>query len=181
MTLKKHEFATFAGGCFWCMVKPFDELPGIINIESGYTGGDIINPKYEEIKQGTSGHYEAVQITYDPSLFPYEKLLELYWPQIDPTDDGGQFFDRGPQYRTAIFYHTEEQRKLAEKSKEEVASSGRFNKPIVTAIKPASTFYVAEEYHQKFYKKNPEKYKQEREESGRDAHIKEFWGEEYTK
>ncbi|NMH72454.1 peptide-methionine (S)-S-oxide reductase MsrA [Bacillus sp. RO2] len=181
MTTNKTELATFAGGCFWCMVKPFDELPGIENVVSGYTGGSVANPTYEEIKKGNTGHYEAVQIEFNPDIFPYENLLELYWPQIDPTDDEGQFFDRGSQYRTAIFYHNEKQLKLAEKTKNDLETSGRYKKPIVTGIKPATPFYVAEEYHQKFYKKNPEKYKQEREESGRDAHIKEHWGEEYTK
>ncbi|WP_078380389.1 peptide-methionine (S)-S-oxide reductase MsrA [Sutcliffiella halmapala] len=181
MSTKKTERATFAGGCFWCMVKPFDEMPGIEKVVSGYTGGNITNPTYEIIKKGDSGHYEAVQIVFNPDVFPYEKLLELYWPQIDPTDDGGQFFDRGTQYRTAIFYHNENQKELAEKSKEEVVSSGRFQKPIVTEIKPAVDFYQAEDYHQAFYKKNPEKYKQERVDSGRDAHIKEHWGAEYTK
>lgn len=173
----KIEHATFAGGCFWCMVKPFDELPGIHGIVSGYTGGHVENPTYEQVKTGTTGHYEAVQITYDPDVFPYQKLLNLYWPQIDPTDDGGQFIDRGPQYRTAIFYHTEEQKKLAEQSKKEVEESGRFNKPIVTEILPATAFYPAEDYHQDFYKKNPKAYKQERVESGRDAFIEENWGE----
>ncbi|KPB06475.1 peptide-methionine (S)-S-oxide reductase MsrA [Bacillus sp. CHD6a] len=181
MTTNKTELATFAGGCFWCMVKPFDELPGIENVVSGYTGGSVSNPTYEEIKKGNTGHYEAVQIKFNPDIFPYEKLLELYWPQIDPTDDEGQFFDRGSQYRTAIFYHNEEQQKLAEKTKKDLEASGRYKMPIVTEIKQASAFYEAEEYHQKFYKKNPEKYKQERQESGRDAHIKEHWGEEYTK
>ncbi|WP_026679456.1 peptide-methionine (S)-S-oxide reductase MsrA [Fictibacillus gelatini] len=171
------EHATFAGGCFWCMVKPFGELPGIHGIVSGYTGGHVENPTYEQVKTGTTGHYEAVQITYDPDVFPYQKLLNLYWPQIDPTDDGGQFIDRGPQYRTAIFYHTEEQKKLAEQSKKEVEESGRFNKPIVTEILPATAFYPAEDYHQDFYKKNPKAYKQERVESGRDAFIEENWGE----
>jgi peptide-methionine (S)-S-oxide reductase len=181
MVARKIELATFAGGCFWCMVKPFDEMPGIERIVSGYTGGSISNPTYEDIKKGDTGHYEAVQIEYNPSLFPYENLLELYWPQIDPTDDGGQFFDRGSQYRTAIFYHSEKQKELAEKSKVEMEEKGRYQKPIVTEIKPAVNFYEAEDYHQEFYKKNPEKYKQERVESGRDTHIKEHWGEEYIK
>lgn len=181
MTTNKTELATFAGGCFWCMVKPFDQMPGIESVVSGYTGGDSENPTYEEIKKGNSGHYEAVQIEFNPDVFPYEKLLELYWPQIDPTDDGGQFFDRGSQYRTAIFYHNDNQQELAEKTKQILEASGKFKKPIVTEIKPAVPFYEAEEYHQKFYQKNPEKYKQERQESGRDAHIKTYWGEEYTK
>ncbi|MGG1575759.1 peptide-methionine (S)-S-oxide reductase MsrA [Fictibacillus sp. NRS-1165] len=172
----KHlEKATFAGGCFWCMVKPFDEMPGIHGIISGYTGGHVEKPSYEEVKKGTTGHYEAVEITFDPVLFPFQKLLDLYWPQIDPTDEGGQFFDRGSQYKTAIFFHNEKQRELAERSKKEVASSGRFNKPIVTEILPASEFYAAEDYHQDFYKKNPEEYKQERIDSGRDAFIEENW------
>ncbi|PLT27949.1 peptide-methionine (S)-S-oxide reductase MsrA [Peribacillus deserti] len=176
MIESKKETATFAGGCFWCMVKPFDEMPGIYGIISGYTGGDKENPAYEEVKTGTTGHYEAVQITFDPEVFPYEKLLELYWPQIDPTDDEGQFFDRGSQYRAAIFYHNEQQQALAQQSLKELAESGRFKKPIVTQILPASVFYPAEDYHQDFYKKNPEKYKQERIESGRDSFIQQNWG-----
>ncbi|MCA1053932.1 peptide-methionine (S)-S-oxide reductase MsrA [Rossellomorea aquimaris] len=169
------EFATFAGGCFWCMVKPFDELPGIIDVVSGYSGGHVENPSYKDVKEGKSGHYEVVRITFDPSVFPYQDLLDLYWPQIDPTDDGGQFHDRGEQYRTAIFYHTEEQKEAAERSREQVADSGRFRKPIVTKILPASTFYPAEEYHQKFYKKNPDEYKADRKVSGRDEFIADHW------
>jgi peptide-methionine (S)-S-oxide reductase len=172
---EKKEIATFAGGCFWCMVKPFDELPGIIDVVSGYSGGHLENPTYQDIKAGKSGHYEAVQITYNPDLFPYERLLELYWPQIDPTDDGGQFHDRGDQYRTAIFYHNEHQKQLAERAKNEIVDSGRFRKPIVTNVLPASAFYPAEEYHQKFYKKNPDEYKQDRTKSGRDEFIDNHW------
>ncbi|MEK3797262.1 peptide-methionine (S)-S-oxide reductase MsrA [Peribacillus sp. FSL H8-0477] len=167
--------ATFAGGCFWCMVSPFEEMPGIEGIISGYTGGHVQNPTYEEIKKGTTGHYEAVQITYNPELFPYEKLLELYWPQIDPTDDGGQFQDRGTQYRTAIFYHTEEQQNLAEQSKEKVRLANVFKKPIVTEILAASNFFPAEDYHQDYHKKNPAHYKEDRKQSGRDEFIKENW------
>jgi peptide-methionine (S)-S-oxide reductase len=167
--------ATFAGGCFWCMVSPFEEMPGIEGIISGYTGGHVENPTYEEIKKGTTGHYEAVQITYNPELFPYEKLLELYWPQIDPTDDGGQFQDRGTQYRTAIFYHTEEQQNLAEQSKEKVRLANVFKKPIVTEILAASNFFPAEDYHQDYHKKNPAHYKEDRKQSGRDEFIKENW------
>ncbi|MDT2048465.1 peptide-methionine (S)-S-oxide reductase MsrA [Priestia flexa] len=169
------EKATFAGGCFWCMVTPFDELEGIHGIVSGYTGGTVDNPTYEQVKSGTSGHYEAVQITFDPNVFPYKRLLDLYWPQIDPTDPDGQFQDRGPQYRTAIFYHTEQQRIEAEESKQAVANSGRFKDPIVTAILPASEFYAAEDYHQDFHKKNPKHYKEDRAKSGRDEFIKENW------
>jgi peptide-methionine (S)-S-oxide reductase len=173
--LSNKELATFAGGCFWCMVKPFDELPGIHGIVSGYTGGQVVNPTYEQIKTGETGHREAVQITFDPEIFPYQKLLDLYWPQIDPTDDEGQFIDRGSQYRTAIFYHTEEQKELAEESRKKLEESGRFKKPIVTEILAASDFYRAEEYHQDFYKKNPDEYKEERETSGRDKFINQNW------
>ncbi|MBD7966644.1 peptide-methionine (S)-S-oxide reductase MsrA [Paenibacillus gallinarum] len=169
------EKATFAGGCFWCMVTPFEELPGIHGIVSGYTGGSVPNPTYEEVKTGTTGHYEVVQITFDPDVFPYEKLLELYWPQIDPTDPDGQFHDRGSQYRTAIFYHNERQQELALQSKKEVADSGRFDKPIVTKILPAETFYPAEDYHQDYHKKNQKHYKEDREKSGRDEYISEHW------
>jgi peptide-methionine (S)-S-oxide reductase len=169
--------ATFAGGCFWCMVTPFEELPGIGGIVSGYTGGTKENPTYEEVKTGTTGHVEAVEITFDPELFPYEKLLELYWQQIDPTDAFGQFHDRGSQYKTAIFYHNEQQHQLALQSKKELEQSGRFTKPIVTEILPAATFYAAEEYHQDFHKKNPKHYKEDREKSGRDEFIKENWSD----
>lgn len=167
--------ATFAGGCFWCMVSPFEELPGIEGIVSGYTGGNVENPTYEEVKTGTTGHYEAVEITYNPELFSYERLLDLFWPQIDPTDAEGQFHDRGSQYRTAIFYHNEEQKRLAEESKERIAASGVFKKPIVTEILPAKTFYPAEEYHQDFHKKNSAHYKEDRKKSGRDEFIEEYW------
>jgi peptide-methionine (S)-S-oxide reductase len=172
---KEIELATFAGGCFWCMVKPFDELPGIIDVVSGYSGGHIENPTYKEVKEGNSGHYEVVQITFDPSVFPYENLLDLYWPQIDPTDDGGQFHDRGDQYRTAVFYHNENQKRAAEDCKQRIIESGRFKKPIVTKILPSAAFYPAEDYHQKFYKKNPEDYKADRKVSGRDEFISTHW------
>lgn len=171
-----YELATFAGGCFWCMVTPFDERPGIIRVVSGYTGGHTENPTYEEVCSDTTGHYEAVQITFDPSIFPYEKLLDIYWQQIDPTDSGGQFHDRGTSYRTAIFYHNETQKRKAEKSKKELEESGRFDRPIVTEILPASTFYEAEEYHQDYYRKNPLHYKRYRQGSGRDAFIEKHWG-----
>lgn len=172
---EQYEKATFAGGCFWCMVKPFDQWEGIHGIVSGYTGGHIQDPTYEQVKTGQTGHYEAVEITFDPEIFPYEKLLQLYWQQIDPTDAGGQFHDRGDQYRTAIFYHNEKQQDLAEKTKEDLASSGKFKKPIVTPILPATTFYPAEDYHQDFYKKNPEEYKEDRQKSGRDEFFSEYW------
>ncbi|ANY69079.1 peptide-methionine (S)-S-oxide reductase [Paenibacillus sp. BIHB 4019] len=169
------QYATFAGGCFWCMVTPFEELPGIHSIISGYMGGHQENPTYEQVKTGETGHAEVVQIAFDPQLFPYERLLELYWPQIDPTDEGGQFQDRGSQYRTAIFYHNEEQQALALASKQELASSGRFDKPVVTEIRAADTFYAAEEYHQNFHKKNPKHYKEDRAQSGRDEFIEQKW------
>ncbi|RUL53976.1 peptide-methionine (S)-S-oxide reductase MsrA [Lysinibacillus antri] len=169
------EKATFAGGCFWCMVKPFVEWDGIHKVTSGYMGGHIENPTYEQVKKGDTGHLEVVQIEFDPSIFPYDKLLEIYWMQIDPTDDGGQFHDRGESYKTAIFVHSEEQRVLAEQSKEQLSLSGRFKKPIVTPILEAKTFYEAEEYHQDFYKKDPDYYKEDREKSGRDEFIRSHW------
>lgn len=180
------ELATFAGGCFWCMVSPFDEQPGIKEVVSGYTGGHTENPTYEEVCSDTTGHYEAVQITFDPSIFPYKKLLELFWQQIDPTDAGGQFNDRGESYRTAIFYHNEAQKEAAEASKAELAASGRFQKPIVTEILPAGPFYRAEEKHQHYYKKNPFHYNLYKEGSGRAPFIRENWkkrknGEELRK
>ncbi|MGP0575779.1 peptide-methionine (S)-S-oxide reductase MsrA [Paenibacillus peoriae] len=169
------EKATFAGGCFWCMVTPFEEQPGIHGIVSGYTGGTIAEPTYEQVKTGTTGHYEVVQITFESELFPYEKLLELYWPQTDPTDGEGQFQDRGTQYKPAIFYHTEQQRELAQQSKEQLAQSGRFDKPIVTEILPALIFYPAEDYHQDYHKKNVKHYKEDRAQSGRDEFIDKNW------
>ncbi|MBS4209911.1 peptide-methionine (S)-S-oxide reductase MsrA [Bacillus sp. FJAT-50079] len=169
------EIATFAGGCFWCMVKPFDQWDGIDSVISGYMGGHIENPTYEDVKAGNSGHYEVVQISYDPTLFPYEKLLEIFWQQIDPTDAGGQFHDRGDSYRAAIFFHNEEQKLEAVKSKTQLENSGKFDKPIVTEILQASTFYRAEEYHQDYYKKNRAHYIEDREKSGRDQFISEHW------
>ncbi|KJD44382.1 peptide-methionine (S)-S-oxide reductase MsrA [Paenibacillus terrae] len=169
------EKATFAGGCFWCMVSPFEELPGILKVRSGYTGGHTENPTYEEVCSETTGHVEAVQITFDPQIFPYEKLLELFWQQIDPTDEGGQFHDRGSSYQTAIFYHNEEQRIKAEASKKALGESGRFDKPIATPILPAATFYEAEEYHQDYHKKNPAHYKRYRKGSGREDFIEQNW------
>ncbi|WP_025692319.1 peptide-methionine (S)-S-oxide reductase MsrA [Paenibacillus zanthoxyli] len=174
-TGSRTEKATFAGGCFWCMVSPFEELPGIIDVVSGYTGGHTVNPTYEEVCSETTGHAEAVQITFDPDIFPYSKLLELFWQQIDPTDEGGQFHDRGSSYRTAIFYHNEEQRKEAEASKLATQQSGRFSGPIVTPIVPAGVFYPAEEYHQGYHRKNPGHYKRYRKASGREAFIESHW------
>lgn len=167
--------ATFAGGCFWCMVKPFDQWDGVHQVISGYTGGMIEYPKYEEVRTGRTGHYEAVEITYDDSIIQYETILDLYWPQIDPTDPEGQFQDRGPQYRTAIFYHDDEQKLMAEESKRQIEESGRFSDPIVTEIKPAMPFYEAEEYHQDFYIKSKDEYEADRANSGRDEFIEENW------
>ncbi|HHQ0422332.1 TPA: peptide-methionine (S)-S-oxide reductase MsrA, partial [Listeria innocua] len=158
MTKESLEKATFAGGCFWCMVKPFDTQPGIEKVVSGYTGGHTVNPTYKEVCSGTTGHTEAVEITFDPAVFPYEKLVEVYWQQTDPTDAAGQFVDRGDSYRPVIFYHNEEQREIAEKSKAALDASGRFKKPVVTEIAKAETFYPAEEYHQDFYKKEKAHY-----------------------
>jgi len=169
------EKATFAGGCFWCMVKPFDQWDGIESVLSGYMGGHVENPTYEDVKKGNSGHLEVVEIQFNPSLFSYEQLLEIFWQQIDPTDDGGQFQDRGQSYKTAIFFHSEEQKEKAELSKVALGQSGRFTKPILTEIIPADTFYIAEDYHQDYYKKNPDHYAEDRELSGRDTFIKEHW------
>lgn len=171
----QHQLATFAGGCFWCMVKPFDQWPGIIKVVSGYTGGHKEHPTYKEVCSGTTGHREAVQITYDPAIISYEQILDVYWHQVDPTDPGGQFCDRGSSYNTAIFYHTEEQRRLAEASKAQLAASGRFDKPVVTPILPAAPFYPAEDYHQDFYRKDPDHYHAYRSESGRDQFISLHW------
>ena len=152
------ERAIFAGGCFWCMVQPFDEIPGVYSIVSGYTGGSTVNPTYEEVLTHTTGHTEAVEIIFDPQKLPYEKLLAIYWQQTDPTDAFGQFQDRGDNYRPVIFYTTEEQKRLALASRSALADSGRFNDPIVTTIEPAQTFYPAEDYHQEYYKKHPENF-----------------------
>ncbi|MGW8272221.1 MAG: peptide-methionine (S)-S-oxide reductase MsrA [Thermodesulfovibrionales bacterium] len=172
------EKATFAGGCFWCMESPFEKIDGVKEVVSGYTGGHKENPTYEEVSAGSTGHVEAVEVTYEPSRVTYPQLLDVFWRQIDPTDPGGQFVDRGSQYRAAIFYHSEEQRILAEKSREAIGKSGRFQAPIVTEILPASRFYKAEEYHQDYYRKNPIRYKFYRFNSGRDQYLKKVWGED---
>ena len=167
--------ATFAGGCFWCMVKPFDQFDGIDSVISGYSGGHVENPTYEQVKSGTTGHLEVVEITFQSEVFPYEQLLDIFWQQIDPTDNEGQFQDRGTQYRPAIFVHNEKQRELAEQSKRDLDASGRFQKPVITEILDAVAFYPAEDYHQDFYKKNPEHYKEDRAVSGRDEFLSETW------
>ncbi|MCP5007597.1 MAG: peptide-methionine (S)-S-oxide reductase MsrA [Planctomycetes bacterium] len=170
------EKATFAGGCFWCMEHPFEKLDGVSKVVSGYTGGRKKNPTYEEVSAGSTFHYESIQITYDPSKTSYSKLLDLFWRQIDPTDPDGQFVDRGLQYRTAIFYHNDEQKRLAEKSKEQLDKSERYDKENVTEIKEATVFYEAEDYHQDFYKKSPRRYKAYRNGSGRDKFLERIWG-----
>ena len=175
-----HALATFAGGCFWCMEPPYDELDGVLATTSGYTGGHKADPTYHEVSAGSTGHAEAVQITYDPSKVSYQELLEVFWRNVDPLDAGGQFCDRGDQYRTAIFVHDEEQRRLAEASKEALEESGRFDQPIVTAIEDAGPFYAAEEYHQDYYEKNPLQYKFYRWNCGRDARLAELWGDQPT-
>ncbi len=174
----KIERATFAGGCFWCMEPPFEKVDGVREVISGYTGGYDRDPTYEEVSSGTTGHLEAVQVIYDPDRVAYSELLEVFWRQIDPTDAEGSFVDRGPQYRSAIFYHDDEQRRLAEVSKEELEKSGRYEAPIVTGIIAFDKFYRAEEYHQDYYKKNPVRYKFYRYGSGRDQFLEQVWGGE---
>lgn len=173
--------ATFAGGCFWCMEPPFEQLDGVTQVESGYTGGREKNPSYQEVSSGGTSHVEAIRVTFDPGKVSYETLLEVFWRQIDPTDDSGQFADRGDQYTTAIFYHDSSQKILAEKSKRALSDSGRFSAPIVTRILPAGEFYRAEEYHQDFYKKNPAHYKSYRTGSGREYFIQTAWGQTLQK
>jgi len=167
--------AIFAGGCFWCMVKPFDSLPGIEKVVSGFTGGHVPNPSYQEVTTGTTGHTEAVEITFDPALISYDELVSIYWQQTDPTDAFGQFADRGDSYRPVIFYNSEERKDIAERSKANLQASGRFEGPIVTSIEPAEPFYPAEEYHQDFYKKNAAHYNAYSEGSGRAGFIRKTW------
>jgi methionine-S-sulfoxide reductase len=174
----KSEKATFAGGCFWCMQPPFDKLKGVISTTVGYTGGTRENPTYEEVCTGKTGHTEAIEILYDPTQVTYSELLDVFWRNIDPTTPNGQFADVGSQYRTAIFYHGEEQKRLAEASKEKLAKSGIFNKPVVTEIVPASKFYEAEEYHQEYYRKCPIRYKSYKYFSGREPYLEKMWGKD---
>jgi peptide methionine sulfoxide reductase msrA/msrB len=170
--------ATFAGGCFWCTESDFEKLPGVVEVISGYTGGTKENPTYAEVSSGKTGHVEAVQVYYDPTKITYQELLDTFWKHVDPTDAGGQFVDRGAQYRSAIFYHDEEQKRLAEESKEALSKSGRFNKPIVTEILKFTKFYEAEDYHQDYYKTHALKYKFYRYASGRDQFLEKVWGKE---
>jgi peptide-methionine (S)-S-oxide reductase len=169
--------ATFAGGCFWCMEHPFDELPGVVSVTSGYTGGHKKNPTYQEVSAGGTGHAESVQVVYDPAKISYDKLLERYWHNIDPTTKDREFCDSGNQYRSAIFYQSEEQHRVAIQSKQALEQSKPFKGPIVTEITQASQFYPAEEYHQHYYKKNPIRYKYYRTGCGRDKRLKELWGD----
>jgi peptide-methionine (S)-S-oxide reductase len=169
--------ATFAGGCFWCMEAPFDKVPGVISTTSGYAGGKVANPSYRQVSSGTTGHAEVIQVVYDPAKVTYEQLLEVFWRNVDPIDGGGQFCDRGSQYRTAIFYEGEEQKAAAEASKRRLDESGRLARPIVTEITPLDAFYPAEDYHQDFYKKSPGRYTSYRAGCGRDRRLKELWGD----
>jgi peptide-methionine (S)-S-oxide reductase len=173
--------ATFAGGCFWCMEPPFDVLVGVAATTSGYTGGWVENPTYEQVTAGTTGHAEAVQVTYDPAKISYEELLEVFWRNVDPTTPDRQFVDVGTQYRPAIFYHDEDQRRLAEQSRDRLAASGRFDRPLRTEIVPAGPFYRAEDHHQDYYRKNPIRYKLYRYGSGRDAFLDAVWGADREK
>ncbi|MBK6982175.1 MAG: peptide-methionine (S)-S-oxide reductase MsrA [Betaproteobacteria bacterium] len=175
------EKATFAGGCFWCMEPPYDNLPGVLSTTSGYIGGRTANPTYREVSAGTTGHTEAVQVVYDPGKVSYEKLLEVFWVNIDPTVRDRQFCDGGSQYRTGIFYHSEAQRKAAQASKDALAKSKPFAAPIVTPVEMAGTFYAAEDYHQDYYVKNPVRYKFYRNGCGRDARLRELWGDKAGK
>jgi peptide-methionine (S)-S-oxide reductase len=168
--------ATFAGGCFWCMEGPFDQIPGVVSTTSGYTGGTLKDPSYEQVSSGLTGHAEAVEVVYDPKKVTYAQLLETFWHNVDPTDAGGQFCDRGNQYRTGIFVHDEEQRRLAEQSKKDLEATGKLKK-IVTPIEPASAFYPAEGYHQDYYQKNAVRYRFYRFNCGRDQRLKQLWGD----
>ena len=173
---KEFEKAVFAGGCFWCMQNPYDELKGVVSTAVGYTGGNKDNPTYEEVCAGNTGHAEAIEVLYDPSQISYAELLNVFWRNIDPTTLNRQFADAGTQYRTAIFYNSEEQKQSAESSKEEMEESGIYDDPIATEITPASTFYKAEEYHQKYYEKCPLKYKMYKSGSGREQYLEDMWG-----
>lgn len=168
--------AVFAGGCFWCMEPPYDKLEGVISTTSGYTGGHVANPAYEAVSAGGTGHVEAVRVEFDPTKVSYERLLEVFWRNIDPTDAGGQFCDRGSQYRSVIFYANEHQRVAAERSKAALQANKPFGEPVVTEVLPAATFYPAEEYHQGYYEKNPLRYTFYRYRCGRDQRLESLWG-----
>jgi len=173
--------ATIAGGCFWCIESEFDQMDGIISAVSGYTDGNKKDPTYQEVSSGSTGHTEAVEVTFDPAKVTYAQVLSVFWQNIDPTQKNGQFADKGSQYRTAIFYHDDEQKRIAEQSKKDLEASGKFKDPIVVEIKPATTFYKAEEYHQDYYKKNEVHYKSYHYFSGRGPFIKKVWGKNKEK
>jgi len=175
--LKGLQTATFAGGCFWCVEADFEKVDGVVEVVSGYTGGSKENPTYEEVSSGGTGHVEAVQVHYDPKKITYKEILDIFWRHVDPTDQGGQFVDRGTQYRTAIFYHDEEQKRLAEESRKALGKEGPFKKPIVTEIVKFTRFYPAEDYHQDYHKNHSLRYKYYRHGSGRDQFLKEVWSE----
>lgn len=173
----KTQLATFAGGCFWCVEAPFEDLDGVISVISGYAGGKEKNPTYGEVSSGKTSHKESVQITFDPEVISYSELVDIFWQTYDPTDVGGSFYDRGPQYESAIFFHDAEQKKVAEESKARLNKSGKFQKPIATPLIKYTNFYAAEDYHQDYYKKSPKEYYAYRTGSGRDAFIREYWPE----
>jgi peptide-methionine (S)-S-oxide reductase len=177
-TERKTARATFAGGCFWCMESAFEGRDGVISVTSGYAGGDKVNPTYEEVSSGSTGHAESVQVVYDPGKVSYERLLDVYWHNVDPTRSDGQFCDRGRQYRPAIFYHDEDQKRLAEASKVDIEKTKTFKEPIAVEITAFSRFYPAEEYHQDYYKKNPIRYRYYRHGCGRDERLQELWGKD---
>lgn len=170
--------ATFAGGCFWCTESDFEKIEGVNKVISGYTGGSLKNPNYSQVSSGRTQHIESVQVHYDPEVINYDQLLNAFWKMVNPTDDGGQFVDRGYQYSTAIFVHDPKQQQAAEASLKALSESGRYDKPLVTPIRQADTFYPAEEYHQNFYKKSPVRYRLYRWNSGRDQYLKKVWGDE---
>jgi peptide methionine sulfoxide reductase msrA/msrB len=174
---EEYSRATFAGGCFWCVEADFEKLDGVIEVVSGYAGGHVENPSYQQVSAGGTGHVEAVQVVYDPKKVSYRELVEYLWRHVDPTDAGGQFVDRGSQYLSVVFYQDEEQKRIAEESKQALEKSGRFAKPIVTQLVPLAKFYEAEDYHQDYYKKNPLRYKFYRSNSGRDQFLKGVWGD----
>jgi peptide methionine sulfoxide reductase msrA/msrB len=173
------EVATLAGGCFWCIEAPYEKVQGVVKVISGYAGGTENNPTYKEVSSGKTSHVEAVQVYFDPALISYTEIIDIYWKLFDPTDAGGSFYDRGFQYSSAIFYHDNKQKFVAEESKKNLGASGIFDKPIVTPIKPFTNFFEAEEYHQDFYKKDPNRYYSYRTGSGRDAFIEKYWGKLY--
>ncbi|WP_185903630.1 peptide-methionine (S)-S-oxide reductase MsrA [Hathewaya massiliensis] len=172
---KNIKTAYFAGGCFWCMVDCFYLLEGVIDVKVGYSGGNTKQPTYEEVKSQKTGHYETAMVVYDSSITPYKELLSMFWRQIDPTDDGGQFQDRGSSYKTAIFYESDEEKIMAENSILDLKKSNKFSKPIVTKLLPLKNFYLAEDYHQNFPANNPNEYKEDREKSGRDNFLNKIW------